>query len=247
MTPPPIVLHDLTCVHDRHPAVHHLSGRFASGSLTAVVGPNGAGKTTLLRALAGLHPAHEGRIDRGGLASGGIALLAQAGTLDRSFPVCCRDVVALGAWARMGPFRRLPAEAAARTEAALHEVGLAGFERRLVGTLSAGQFQRVLFARLAVQDAPVLLLDEPFNAVDARTAAELMALVRRWHQQGRTVVAVLHDFDLVAREFPETLLLAREKVAWGPTAWALSAEHRLRARLAAEAWSEPSLPCRDAA
>ncbi len=247
MIPPPIVLHDLTCVHDRHPAVHHLSGRFAPGSLTAIVGPNGAGKTTLLRALAGLHPVHDGRIDRGGLAPDRIALLAQVGTLDRSFPVSCRDVVALGAWARMGAFRRLPADAAARTDAALQEVGLAGFERRLIGTLSAGQFQRVLFARLAVQDAPVLLLDEPFNAVDARTAAELMALVRLWHQQGRTVIAVTHDLDLVVREFPETLLLARAPVAWGPTARALSAEHRLRARLAAEAWSDAAVPCRDAA
>jgi zinc/manganese transport system ATP-binding protein len=247
MTPPPVRLHDLTCVHDRHPAVHHLSGVFAPGSLTAVVGPNGAGKTTLLRALAGLHPAHDGRIDRGGLAPHRIALLPQAGTLDRSFPVSCRDVVALGAWARMGAFRRLPADAAACAAAALAEVGLAGFERRLVGTLSAGQFQRVLFARIAVQDAPVLLLDEPFNAVDARTAAELMALMRHWHRQGRTVIAVLHDLELVAREFPETLLLARAPVAWGPTARALSPEHRARARLAAEAWPEESVPCRDAA
>ena len=247
MNPPPIVLHDLTCVHDRHPAVHHLSGQFAPGSLTAVVGPNGAGKTTLLQALAGLHPAYEGRIDRGGLAPDQIALLAQAGTLDRSFPVCCRDVVALAAWARMGAFRGLPEADAARTDAALHEVGLAGFERRLVGTLSAGQFQRLLFARLAVQDAPVLLLDEPFNAVDARTTAELMALIQRWHAEGRTVIAVLHDLELVARAFPDTLLLARDPVAWGPTARTLSAEHRLRARLAAEAWSDDAQLCRDAA
>jgi zinc/manganese transport system ATP-binding protein len=247
MTPPAILLEGLTCVHDRLPAVQHLSGRFLPGSLTAVVGPNGAGKTTLLRALAGLHPAHSGRIDRGGLVPGRIALLAQAGTLDRSFPVSCREVVALGAWAEMGPFRRLPDAAAARTEAALHEVGLAGFGPRLVGTLSAGQFQRVLFARLAVQDAPVLLLDEPFNAVDSRTAGELMALLRRWHGQGRTIVAVLHDLDLVLRRFPETLLLARGPIAWGPTARVLSAENRRRARLAADAWAEDAPPCRDAA
>lgn len=247
MTPPPILLHDLTCVHDRHPAVHHLSGAFPAGSLTAVVGPNGAGKTTLLRALAGLHKAHDGQIDRGGLAPDRIALLPQAGTLDRSFPVCCRDVVALGAWARIGAFRRFPGDVAARADAALQAVGLAGFARRLVGTLSAGQFQRLLFARLAVQDAPVLLLDEPFNAVDSRTASDLLALIRSWHGQGRTVIAVLHDLDLVQRAFPDTLLLAREKVAWGPTSAALSAGNRMRARLAAEAWAEQAELCRDAA
>jgi zinc/manganese transport system ATP-binding protein len=246
MTPPPIQLRNLTCAHERHPAVHHLSGAFAPGSLTAVAGPNGAGKTTLLRALAGLHPACEGSIDRGGLAPSQFALLEQVGTLDRAFPISCRDVVALGAWARIGPFRRAPA-AAVLADAALAGVGLAGFERRLVGTLSAGQFQRVRFARLAVQDAPVLLLDEPFNAVDARTAADLMALIQRWHAEGRTIIAVLHDLDLVARAFPATLLLARDPVAWGPTAAVLSAENRLRARLAAEAWADDAALCRDAA
>ncbi|CAH2604456.1 Zinc ABC transporter, ATP-binding protein ZnuC [Rhodovastum atsumiense] len=245
--PSAIVLEDVTCVHERRPAVHHLSGRFAPGSLTAVAGPNGAGKTTLLRALAGLHPVDQGRIDRGGLAAGQIALLPQAGTLDRSFPVTCHDVVALGAWTRIGPFRRLPSDIADRVATALREVGLAGFERRLVGSLSAGQFQRMLFARLALQDAPVLLLDEPLNAVDARTAADLMAMLRRWHGEGRTIIAVLHDLDLVTREFPETLLLAREQVAWGPTAQVLTAEHRLRARLAAEAWAGSPELCRDAA
>ncbi len=74
-----------------------------------------------------------------------------------------------------------------------------------------------------------------------------MALVRRWHHQGRTIIAVLHDLELVARAFPETLLLARAPIAWGSTARALSAENRMRARLAAEAWSEESVPCRDAA
>jgi len=247
MTPPPIVLRNLTCVHDRRPAVHHVSGCFASGSLTAVVGPNGAGKTTLLRAIAGLHRAESGEIDRGGLPVRRIGLLPQALTLDRSFPIACHDVVALGAWARLGPFRRLTAALAGEVAEALAAVGLAGFERRLIGSLSAGQFQRVLFARLMLQRAPVLLLDEPFNAVDARTAADLLQVIRRWHEEGRTVVAVLHDLDLVERAFPQTLLLARHLIAWGPTAMALAAEMRARARLAAEAWVEAPEFCRDAA
>ena len=216
-----------------------VSGSFAPGSLTAVVGPNGAGKTTLLRALAGLHRCDAGRIDRGGLAPGAIGLLPQASTLDRSFPVSCGDVVALGAWAGLGAWGAAPADLPARIEAALAQVGLAGFAARPVQALSVGQFQRVLFARLILQDAPVILLDEPTAAVDARTEADLLALIASWHREGRTVVAVLHDLDLVRSLCPEVLLLAGEPVAWGKLDQVLTAENRLRARLLAEARTAP--------
>ena len=235
-----IRLADVTLSHERRPAVHHLSGEFAPGSLTAVVGPNGAGKTTLLRAIAGLHPLDEGRIER---PADRIALLPQMSALDRSFPIACLDVALLGHWSRSGPFRAIGPDARAQAGAALEAVGLDGFGHRPVGSLSAGQFQRLLFARLLVQDAPIILLDEPFNAVDARTAADLLRLVRDWHGQGRTVVAVLHDLDLVRREFPETLLLARDPIAWGGTEEALGAANRLRARMMAESWDAAAGPC----
>jgi zinc/manganese transport system ATP-binding protein len=242
-SPGAIQVTDLTVCHERRPAVHHLSGRFAPGSLTAVVGPNGAGKTTLLRALAGLHPPQAGRVDR----AGPVALLPQQSSLDRSFPLACLDAVLFGLWSEGGAFRALPRDAGARGTAALEAVGLGGFGRRPVGSLSSGQFQRVLFARLLLQDAPVILLDEPFNALDARTAADLLAMVRRWHGEGRTVVAVLHDLDLVQREFPETLLLARDPLGWGPTAQVLTAANRLRARMMAESWAEDAADCRRSA
>jgi zinc/manganese transport system ATP-binding protein len=242
-----IHLTDLTVAHERRPAVHHVSGRFAAGSLTAVVGPNGAGKTTLLRAIAGLHRPDEGRLEAPGLTPARIALLPQAAALDRSFPINCLDVVMLGLWPRLGPFRAVPSTGRAQAEAALAAVGLDGFGRRAVGSLSAGQFQRVLFARLLVQDADLILLDEPFNAVDARTAADLLRVVRRWHGEGRTVVAVLHDLDLVRREFPDCLMLAREAIAWGPTEEVLSAANRLRARMMAEAWDDTAPICDRAA
>ena len=240
-----IRLDNLTLSHGRRAAVHHVSGSFVPGSLTAIVGPNGAGKSTLLRAIAGLH-----RPDEGALAAprDGIALLPQVAAVDRAFPISCLDVVQFGHWARAGAFRAIRPAERARSVQALAAVGLEGFERRPVGSLSVGQFQRVLFARLLVQDAPVILLDEPFNALDARTIADLLALVRRWHGEGRTVVAVLHDIALVEREFPETLLLAREAIAWGPTAEALSPANRMRARMMAEAWMDDAEACtRDAA
>lgn len=245
MKPAALTLADLTICHGRRPAVHHLSGRFAPGSLTAIVGPNGAGKSTLLRALAGLHQPESGRIAQDGVAR--IALLPQLAALDRAFPIACRDVVMQGLWPRLGAFRAVPADEHARVDAALAAVGLTGLAKRPVGSLSAGQLQRLLFARLLVQDADILLLDEPFNAVDAKTAADLLRLIRQWHGEGRTVIAVLHDLDLVAREFPETLLLARDLIAWGPTEQTLSPANRLKARQMAEGWAEEAEACERAA
>jgi zinc/manganese transport system ATP-binding protein len=236
-----IALDNLTCLYGRRPAVHHLTGRFEAGSMTAIVGPNGAGKTTLLRTLAGLHRDYEGRVTRGGR----IALLPQGPSLERGFPITAAEVVAMGGRQATSVFG--PAADREKVLEALESVGLSGFAPRLVGTLSAGQFQRLLFARLMLQDAPVMLLDEPFANVDARTTADLMRLLHRWHAAGCTIVAVLHDLDLVTREFPATLLLARDKIAWDQTSIALSVENRLRARLAAEAWADDPALCQDAA
>jgi len=237
---PAVELHDVTATHRRHPAVHHLSARLAPGSLTALVGPNGAGKTTLLRAIAGLHKVDHGQVR---ISAGRVALLPQQSGMDRTFPILCGDVVLQGAWACRGSLAGVSAPDRDRAQHALEAVGLGGFWRRPVGEMSAGQFQRLLFARLLMQDADLILLDEPFNAIDARTAADLLRVVRGWHGEGRTILAVLHDLDLVRDEFPDTLLLAREAVAMGPTAEVLSAANRLRARQMAEAWDDAAAPC----
>ncbi len=100
-----------------------------------------------------------------------------------------------------------------------------------------------MFARLLVQDAPLILLDEPFNAVDAKTTAGLLALVQQWHREGRTVIAVLHDDAQVRQHFPQTLLLARELVGWGPTADVLTEANLQHARAMAEAWDETAEVC----
>jgi zinc/manganese transport system ATP-binding protein len=238
-------LHDLTVAYRGHPAVHHLSGQFRPGALTAIVGPNGAGKSTLLGAIAGLVQQRqgrvEGRIERP--ASLRMAYLPQAADLDRSFPVRVHELVATGLWAQLGSFGAVRAAERARISEALAAVGLGGFEQRLLGELSAGQAQRVLFARVLLQNATLILLDEPFNAIDARTTADLLALLQRWRSEQRTVIAVLHDLEQVRSGFDEVLLLAREKVAWGPTAEVLRAELLFRARQMAEAWDEQAAPC----
>jgi zinc/manganese transport system ATP-binding protein len=237
---PAIVLHDLTLGYDRHPAVHHLDATIPSGSLTAIVGPNGAGKSTLLKGIVGALAPLEGRIALGGTR---VAYLPQQSEIDRSFPVSVRDLVAMGLWAEIGPFGRIGPAHSERIAVALAAVGLTGFERRAIGALSGGQMQRVLFARLLLQEARVILLDEPFTAIDAKTAADLMALVQRWHGEGRTVVAVLHDLDTVRAQFPDTLMIAREMVAHGPTSQVLTPANLLRARQMCEAFDENAAVC----
>jgi zinc/manganese transport system ATP-binding protein len=237
---------DLTVTHQRHPAVHHLSGELAMGSLTAVIGPNGAGKSSLLDALAGRLPLSSGRIEIAPALAGRVAYLPQQSQIDRSFPIGVLDLVALGHWPRRGAYGAIDAPLRERAREALASVGLTGFEQRRIGELSVGQFQRVLFARVLLQDAQLILLDEPFNAIDARTSADLLAVVRRWHGEARTVVAVLHDMELVREHFPQALLLAREPVAWGPTAQVLRAENLFRARQMAERWDETAPVCEKA-
>ncbi|WP_341703492.1 ABC transporter ATP-binding protein [Ferrovibrio sp.] len=242
-TAPAIRLENVTVTYDRHPAVHHVSGHFAPGSLTAVVGPNGAGKSTLLKAMVGRLPVADGRIDRGGLDMRDIAFLPQQAAIDRSYPISVIETVLLGHWQRAGAFGHIGRAGIAAASNALAAVGLEGFERRPLSTLSVGQAQRALFARVLVQDARVILLDEPFNALDARTIADLLALLQRWHGEQRTVIAVLHDFDMVRRHFPEAVYLARRLVDWGPVDAVLTAENQLAARRMAESWDEHADLC----
>ena len=220
VTHSPIVLDRVNIRHGSRVVIRDLSGRFEPGTMTALLGANGAGKTTLLRALAGQHPIAEGRIDTGGLTPAEIAVLPQLSELDRGFPIFCGDVVALGRTGRAGLFR--PIASTKHVEAALDAAGLPGFAARPIGALSAGQFQRVMFARMMLQDAPVLLLDEPFSAIDTATALDLMAILSNWRAQGRTIVVALHDLELAREAFPQTLLLAGDATAWGPTGTVLA-------------------------
>ncbi len=234
---------DVTLGYDRHPAVHHLSGEIASGSLTAIVGPNGAGKSTLLKGIVGTLSPLGGRIDLGGSPKGRVAYLPQAADIDRTFPLSVFDLVSMGLWTRSGPFGGIGRKDKETIAEAISAVGLTGFETRPIGTLSGGQMQRALFARLLLQDAPIILLDEPFTAIDARTTADLIDVVEHWHKEKRTVVAVLHDLDTVRRHFPQALLLARSPVAWGDTAEALSAENLFAARRMIEAFDPHATSC----
>ncbi len=241
--PAQLKFRDVTLGYDRHPAVHHLSGEIASGALLAVIGPNGAGKSTLFRGLVGILKPLSGSISLSGLNVRDIAYLPQIAEIDRSFPISVFDFVSTGLWRATGFFGGIGKAQRAKIAQALGSVGLTGFENRGIGTLSGGQMQRMLFARVLLQDAPLIVLDEPFNAIDTKTADDLLLLVKHWHGEGRTVIAALHDMDLVRAHFPETLLLAREPVAWGATAEVLTSENLLEARRMCEAFDERAAAC----
>jgi zinc/manganese transport system ATP-binding protein len=216
-----VVLHDVTVRYGRRVALEAVSGEFAAGSLTAIVGANGAGKSTLLGAIARVV-----RLARGVVkcaARQRMAFLPQLAALDTDYPLTAAELITLGGWREFGVFRAPGSALRVRAAAAAETVGLAERLGRPIGELSAGELQRALFARLILQDAAVILLDEPFAAVDARTVSVLLDQVTRWHREGRTVIAVLHDLDLVRARFPSTLVLAGRCVAWGRTETVLPA------------------------
>ena len=234
---------NVTLGYDRHPAVHHLTGEIAKGALLAVIGPNGAGKSTLFRGVAGILKPLAGAISLCGLDARDIAYLPQTADIDRSFPITVFDFVGTGLWRATGLFGGIGAAERTRIARALAAVGLTGFENRSIGTLSGGQMQRLLFARVLLQDARLIVLDEPFNAIDARTAADLLMLVKHWHAEGRTVLAALHDLDMVRAHFPETLLLARGPVAWGATGEVLTPDNLVVAMRMCEAFDDGASAC----
>ena len=224
-----IHFHNLTLGYDRHPVIHHLHGEVAAGSLLAVIGPNGGGKSTLLKGILGQLAPLGGEIQLG-VAREEIGYLPQQSRIDRQFPITVREVVAMGLWRHCGLFGRLAHSQRARVDAALERVGLENMAESRLEALSGGQLQRALFARLWLQESRLMLLDEPFSAIDSQTTEDLLGLLHEWQQKGRTVLAVLHDMTQVSRHFPESLLLAREVIAWGETSSVVCEENLSRAR-----------------
>ena len=205
--PPAISFHNLTLGYGRHKVIQNLNATIPRGALLAVAGANGSGKSTLFKTLAGELRPLGGSFRLHGFGARDLAYLPQRLTLEQNFPLNVQDCVAMGLWQQIGAFGAVSLIQQHRIESALAAVGLADRRYAPLSSLSGGQMQRILFARLLLQDAPVILLDEPFNAVDEQTIGALLALVRHWHQQGRTVLAVLHDWQRVSSHFPDVLWL----------------------------------------
>ncbi len=211
----------VTVKYGRHVALESVTTNIACNSLTAVVGPNGAGKTTLLRAILGWMPLAAGEIRIGDHhvhhALPRLAYLPQRAEIDWDFPITVEAVVAQGRYPALGAFRGFGPEDRERVGRAIEELGLQDLRERQVRCLSGGQQQKVFLARALAQGADIFLLDEPFAGLDTRATDDLIARLTRWREQGRTVLAVVHDLELARRAFPQAVLLNTRLVATGPT------------------------------
>ena len=224
-----ISVHHLTIAYQEQIAVHDVTGVFEPNSLTAIVGPNGGGKSTFIKALNKQIIPQKGRIQHPCTSTCDTAYLPQKSGLDFSFPLTCYEVVGMGLWPKVGAGRSFGPQHKALMDAALDKVGLKGVGERLIHRLSGGQAQRLLFARIILQDASLIILDEPFTAIDTPTCRHLMDLILDWYENGKTIIVALHNLDLVKSYFPQTLLLARSVVEWGKTTTVLTDKNLTRA------------------
>ncbi|WP_175868493.1 ABC transporter ATP-binding protein [Bartonella gabonensis] len=195
-------------------AIKGFSAKLEAGSLVAVTGDNGAGKSTLLKAIAGLIKPLKGKITKPQKSR--IAYLSQQCNIDQTFPIDVKTLVKTGLWSFCGLWKnQRPYDS--KIQNALEMVGLTELSDRSLETLSGGQLQRALFARIIVQDADIILLDEPFNGIDRNTQKDLLALITSWQQQGRTVLTALHDPLVVQEFFPHMIQINQQNALYGET------------------------------
>ena len=212
-----ILIQDLKVCYGTTVALENVSGSIKPNALTAVFGPNGGGKSTFVKVLASLIKPAGGSVTHQCRTTCLPAYLPQQCAINRHFPVTVREVVAMGLWHKTGSFKRMTTEHQEEIDRALERVGLKAYHKRLIGELSGGQFQRMLFARIILEDSSLIILDEPFTAIDLKTSETLVQLIQEWHAKGKTILVVLHDLEMAREYFPETILLARTCLGWGPT------------------------------
>ena len=189
-------------------------------TITGIIGPNGAGKSTLLKAILGLIQSSgeiliDGEPTKKVLQK--IAYVEQKSHIDFTFPITIRECVALGRTVKKKPLQRLTKEDWGKVDAAIEEVGLTDLASRQIGALSGGQFQRVLLARCMVQEAQYIFLDEPFVGIDMLSEKVIMTIIRKWKEEGKTILMVNHDLSKVKEYFDQVILVKHAIVASGKT------------------------------
>jgi ABC-type Mn2+/Zn2+ transport system ATPase subunit len=213
----------LSIRYDYFTIISNLSFLIHSGEMVVLMGPNGSGKTTLLNTLAGLHLLYQGSFGMVDACDKEykqqkhrcLAYLPQRNGLDRFFPMSVLQIVRMGIWPSLGLLQRFSREDHEKVDHALEKVRLSAYRNRPISCLSGGQFQRMLFARMMVQDSEILLLDEPFSGIDEETINELMVFLMQWSEQGKMILLSQHSRGQVLRFFTHALLLGKNLHYWG--------------------------------
>lgn len=189
-------------------------------SITGIIGPNGAGKSTLIKALIGIIP-HSGKIlfNKQPIRQqlNRISYVAQKADIDFNFPITVRECISLGLYPKTKFFKRLSKSDWSKVTDALTLLGLNDLAHRQISQLSGGQFQRVLIARCLVQEADIILLDEPFVGIDSVSEDIIMNTLRELRDKGKLILIVHHDLSKVPHYFDQVILLNRKLIASGPT------------------------------
>lgn len=223
-----ISFQNLSVRFDTTQALYNLNATIKNNSLLALVGPNGGGKSTLIKCLLGiLHPTSGNVVLN--TEKSKIAYLPQVNTMDKSFPINVADTVSMGFWKKNQLHRALDKSQEQALQQVLEKLNLAKLQKSSIANLSGGELQKTIFARIMLQDADLILLDEPFAAIDAATTKELLNLINDWHNAGKTIIAVMHDLQQVREYFPETLLISKTKIAKGATDKTLTEENLAKA------------------
>ena len=220
-SPLPLEIHDLTVAYTKRPVLYGIDLEVPQGSIVGVVGPNGAGKSTLIKAIMGLLPVASGWVEVFGepfkKAVTRVGYVPQRESVDWDFPVNALDVVLMGRYGRLGPFKRPNKSDKNIAMACLEKVKMAPYAKRQISNLSGGQQQRVFLARALAQESDLYLMDEPFVGVDAATESAIIEILRELQSQGKTLIVVHHDLTTAPDYFDRILLLNMRVVAYGNT------------------------------
>ena len=212
---------DLTVSYSEQPVFTDLTVNFAPGKITGIIGPNGAGKSTLIKSMLGLIKKESGQVTYNAAPLNKIqkkiAYVEQRKDLDQTFPINVFDLVNTGNYARLGLWRSAKEPELQRVQAALEKVALSSLAKRQIGNLSGGQLQRVFVARAIVQDAELIILDEPFVGIDMQSEQAIMKIMRQWRDEQKTIIVVHHDLNKVMTYFDDLVILNHGIVAAGPT------------------------------
>lgn len=213
-------LKNLTVAYDDAPVFENLSIKFTPGKITGIIGANGAGKSTMLKAALGLINSKSGNVTYQTKplkkCKAQIAYVEQRKQLDLNFPISVFEVVLSGCYPRLGLFNDPKKQDKKRVWQALEDVGLTDLAKRQIGELSGGQLQRVFVARAIVQDAQVIILDEPFVGIDLKSEQEIMGILQEWKAQNKTIIIVHHDLTRVYEYFDELVIVKQGILAHGP-------------------------------